>query len=300
MINLNKNCLFYIKENTNLIDAIKIIKFFSYVHNEDAKLVFKQYYKSLNKESDLYYLDNYEDKVKVYQIHSSIMSFIGPRGILPCHYSEKVVLDLKNKDTSLLDFLNIFYDAIQNVFVKIVTDYNVLEYFKYSLFRCSGVSEIGGFCSLLDKDLTHNVIVNASLFTIITNPVSMLKRLVSNLFNVKVEIKEFVKEYVDLNKSDLSKLGMIRLGCDFVLGGRVCIVQNKIKIVLKDLSLQKHIFIQNIVKDRKHFFHRLLRFWLGYSINYKIVAQPRKPQIKKTILSTQKPLMLGRNFWCFC
>lgn len=317
MININSDYTKYIHADTDIVEVIKIIALLDVAQDKKNKTIFKQYYKNLNLPGRIHSIEK-TDK-NTYMIYSSLLTLIGSHGILPSHYTHRVVDSVKDKDLSLIGFLDVFYHQIMKIFSKIIINCDLLENIKHynlshqkcipkvikKMFSIVGIKSYGysqhNNLGILIKEL--------GMFSISTRPKLLLEFLLSKIFGLKVVIKEFlplkklIKEIQQQTDSDLRYIRnasqkpstpYFHLSTHSYIGKYIYLYQNNIRITFYDLDCKKHYNFIKMLKSKKNFLEQILDSYLGRNITYNI-----KLLFKNTIHSTLSKKALGVNSFLY-
>lgn len=165
------------------------------------------------------------------ELHGALLSLTGANGVLPNHYSETLAKNLRDKNSVLKDFLNIFSHRI-----------NTLMYRSWGKYRLdtdkSYQANLTQYQSTIDLMLTslagesfpkdeRSTAYFAGLTFASTRSTQKLINIIHDLSGLKVSINEFKGKWIELGDDQLSRMknskfgqGFNQLGVNTMLGRR--------------------------------------------------------------------------------
>jgi type VI secretion system protein ImpH len=197
----------------------------------------------------------------------SFMGLTGPNGVLPQHYTQLLIDRVRQKDYALRDFLDLFNHRFISFFYRIWRKYRIAPTYEaakssddecdvvtQSLFSLIGLGTSGLRRRLLLYDETF--LYYGGLYAQSTPTAVSLERIVQDYFNVPVRINQFRGQWLELERSDQSRLASDdpyglsnnRLGISSIAGQRVWSVENKFRVRIGPLSHQR---FQDLLPIRK-------------------------------------------------
>lgn len=234
---------------------------------------------------------NYQERNNHMHLTVNQTSLVGINGILPQYYSEKIISKLKEKNRSLIDFLNIFNQRFFGLRHKVEknTKYN-LHIDPFSSFIFS--SSIGG---LRKHDKTwHPVFQSFASFLWSRNKSPRaLQTILESIFQIKVRINQFVGRWLPVAEEYQAKLDGSPLESK-ILGSEAYCLNKAIEVVFCAKNNEEH---ESILPDTKHFalakalckYYVLPGFQVQVSTELAAEARPR--------CSLQPNSKLGYNTW---
>lgn len=236
----------------------------------------------------------YTNEIKIvkkegnYLLLAQHCGYIGSTGILPLHYTELILHRCKNKDHSLLDFLNIFYNRSLNIFFKSWEKYQLFHLYRKHSFICKNKDPLSNILNavvgnklITDNQIYANVSLRyAGIFSRKSRTGWLLKCIIKSYFNLDITILQFQKKLFKL-QTEQAKLLVTKLGTKKTLLGTTIITeQDLITIILNAKDYQQYIKylpgtslrinLENIIKEF-NFFN------IGYKIKLTIISPVSVP-----------------------
>lgn len=260
-----------------------------------------------------------ETDISRWKIDVNFISLTGSTGILPYHYSETALQRLKLKDSSMIDFFNLFNHRIVSLFYQASCKYNFpIEYERKRLeaknnnnitdnYTQTLLSLIGlGTAHLTNRLYTkdESIIYYAGLFTGKIRTISSLRQILQNHFSIPVEINDFIGQWQELISDVRTRFSGINnaaqnncLGKSAMLGKKGWFVQGKIQIILGPLSkLQLNTFAPGTSTLKA--LDEIVRLYIGIEYDYDFIMRIKKRDIpERATLATQQSAILGWNTW---
>lgn len=254
-----------------------------------------------------------------WNMSTSFIGLNGSSGVLPYHYTELLLQRLKQKDESLLHFVNIFNHRTISLFYQAGIKYNpALDYERKKLYsqnqlqKDTTTSALLALVGLGTKGLNNRsnlkdetLIYYGGLFSQSVRNTTSLKQILEDYFSIPVKIEEFIGEWQELlpdlrtrlASKKLPKGQNCRLGKSAMLGGKGWFAQGKIRIVLGPLNRQQFDRFAPGTTGLKAL-NELVRLYLGMEHAYEFVIDVKRSDIpnKVQLTSKTKPIM-GWNTW---
>jgi type VI secretion system protein ImpH len=172
------------------------------------------------------------------KIYVKFLGLLGPQGALPLSTTEESMGWALMRDDAFPRFLDLFNHRFLQLFFRAWADARPVAQHdrpRDDRFIAYIGSMIGvGSAPLRDLDTVPDAakLCFAGLIGTQTKSASRLKSFIAGLFNVKVEIDEFVGSWLTFDASDRSRLGQANsgLGVSMALGSSIFSVQDKIRI----------------------------------------------------------------------
>lgn len=224
---------------------------------EDIFLRSSQYLGHSYKEIDIVNvekIDNNIDNVKSLEIMTYFFGLLGSKSPLPNY-----ILDKFSKNYDDNNGFSLFFDFFNNHFLWLLYEsFTTRSYprsFKHSLD--DRISEI--FLHLLgihNKDIAKEYLPFASLVANIRKPKLYIEKVLEHNFNLKskIHIIENVPQKIFIEYKQQQTLGISNnaLGKSFILGSYIVSHQNKINILIDDISYQEALdYLPHQVKFNK-------------------------------------------------
>jgi type VI secretion system protein ImpH len=185
-------------------------------------------------------------------VRVNFMGLIGPLGVLPLVYSDLVLERLRNRDRTLRDFFDLFNHRMISLF------YQAWEKYRYYIpyergerdrFSHHVLALIGlGTPGLPDRQEVpdDSLLFYSGLLSLHPRSATALRQLLSDYFEVPVEIEQFVGAWYPVEIESQCSLGdglnySERLGYGAVVGDEVWDQQSRVRIQLGPLRLEKYM-----------------------------------------------------------
>jgi type VI secretion system protein ImpH len=259
-----------------------------------------------------------ESALKQWQMTVAFMGLTGTTGVLPYHYTETVLLQLKNKNPSLLEFLELFNHRTVSLFYRASTKYRLpIQYekgklgvlknnkddFTQSLLSISGLGTSHLTSQLLTNDealLRYSGLLSQSVRTS-----SGLRRMLGEHFGYPVSIDEFQGQWQELLPDLRSRLTSKQypkgcnacLGKDAKLGSKGWFMQGKVIINIGPLDTTQ---FNTLAPGSKKLaaLKQLVRFYIGIEQDFEINITLRRSDLtRKLVCDKQNRPVLGWNSW---
>jgi type VI secretion system protein ImpH len=257
-------------------------------------------------------------KINQWKMDVNFIGLTGSGGILPYHYTETALKRLKLKDSSMVDFFNIFNHRTTSLFYQASSKYKFpIEYERKRLNNIESDSKdnytqallsLVGFGTrystnrLYTKD--ESIIYYAGLLTKKVRSASGLQQILEHHFSIPVEIKEFIGQWQDLIDDVRTRLPGINnegqnncLGRSVMLGRKGWFAQGKVRIILGPLNRnQLHKFAPG--KSALKALNEIVRLYIGIDHDYDFIMRINKKDIPERVnLSTNQSAVIGWNTW---
>jgi len=259
-----------------------------------------------------------KDQLMQWQMTVAFMGLTGTTGTLPYHYSEAILQQLKNKNFSFKDFLELFNHRIISLFYRASTKYRLpIQYEKSHLGvlknpRDDFTQSLLSICGLGTKYLTNRLLTNdeallrySGLFSQSVRTASGLVRMLNEHFGYKVTLDQFKGQWQQLLPDLTSRLTSrqyprgcnVQLGKDAKLGSKGWFMQGKIIINIGPVNLEQ--FNTLAPGSRKlAALKELVRLYVGIEQDFEINITLRRVDSHKHLeLGKAKQPILGWNSW---
>jgi len=246
-------------------------------------------------------------KVNKWQIQTSFMGLTGPSGVLPFHYSELVNDRKKKRDNALLQFFDYFNHRSISLFYQASVKYhypieferrnkdlaNIKDTFTIALLSLCGLGTEKTRNRMLLNDLS--IAYYSGLFSQRTRTKFGLKSILSDYFNVKVNIKEMTGGWCALideartilpSKFNINGNNSI-LGKTTILGNYAHIPQSKFSVYIGPISYSE-IDKYGPGSDNMIKINELIRLYTGPEYKYDIY-------LKVKFIGSPEPARFGRD-----
>lgn len=243
----------------------------------------------------------------------SLMGLNGPAGVLPEHYSQIVLEELRHKNTALRDFLDILNHRALSLFVRAMEKYRLgLLYERAGHESEDTISQaLAALLGILpDAFRRRQAVPDATLlfyaghFSRRTRTAGALAQVLSDFFEQPVTIRQFQGRWVSLPESEQTRLGKERgagryaaLGESAVIGARIWDVQGSFRVCLGPLG---YIEFRSFMPDGVEMAElvALTRTYVGAALSFDVQLTLKAAEIPPLQLSGGDDAMrLGWNTW---
>ncbi len=177
-------------------------------------------------------------------IYVSFMGLTGPSGVLPRHYSELLLQCIKNRDTAMRDFFDLFNHRLISLNYRAWKKYrmamhyeqqgqNLSDAFSKALLSLTGGSKplhihYGGWLNKVNRSAEG------------------LRSILRDYLNCDVQVDELQGRWVSLDRADQTCLASrfnpegqyARLGSEATLGSKVWDISSSVRVIVKPASPQ--------------------------------------------------------------
>jgi type VI secretion system protein ImpH len=254
-----------------------------------------------------------------WQMQVNFMGLTGCMGVLPYHYTELILQRLKQKDETLVHFLNLFNHRTVSLFYQAATKYHLpIEYERKKLnpgikkqrdmqtrvlLSLVGLGTEGLNERLQIKD--ESLLFYSGLLTQQIRTASGLKQVLQDYFAIPVNIREFVGQWQELIPDVRTQLGRrglpkgqnAQLGHSAMVGHKGWFAQGKIRISLGPLNREQFYKFAPGTKALKAL-NDMVRMYVGIERDYDFIIEVRRKDIpKKITLNKAASPIMGWNTW---
>ncbi|MCL6269332.1 type VI secretion system baseplate subunit TssG [Sansalvadorimonas sp. 2012CJ34-2] len=253
----------------------------------------------------------------------SFMGLTGSQGVMPQHFTETVLKELKAKNRSLRDFLDIFHHRTISLFYRAWRKYQLPAHVERHRIK-----HVGDFEPTKENDLYSHAV--KSLVGLGTNAVqnrtalsdeiaagmggllgrnirsaSALKSAILHHFGLKAEIEQFIGEWYHIPRDLQTQLpGVVNrnkginniLGQNAVLGEQSWQIQSRFRVVLEPMSYKLYMsFLPG--SHRLESLRSLVRLVAGTELDFDICIRVLEQELPALQLSQRADYypMLGFN-----
>lgn len=257
-----------------------------------------------------------EDKAA--EVVTTFMGLTGPGGVLPEHYTELVIERIRDHDTALRDFFDLFNHRVLSLYYRAWKKYRP----EAASRRASGAARDHPDATL-DSALEALVgIVDASAARRLQNTVEpilnyggyyarripspeALGGMLSDYLGVRAEIRQFVGRWLTIDVDERTRLGRdpasnACLGGDAILGSRVWDVQSSFEVRVGPLTLEQfQRFMPTSQGDLLAAATTMTRTYVGAQFRFRINPFLPGSSVPPLILGgrTNQQPRLGWNTW---
>jgi type VI secretion system protein ImpH len=181
----------------------------------------------------------------------NFMGLTGPSGVLPLYYTGMIVERIRQKDTSIRDFLDtfnhrmisLFYQAWEKYRFSVAFERGEMDRFSHHLQDLIGMGTKGLENRLAIQD--HSLLFYCGLLSLHPRSSAALQRILCDYFSVPVEIQQFVGAWHALDEPDLCRFEAEtpseQLGMGAIVGDEIWHQQSGVRIKLGPMGLEKYL-----------------------------------------------------------
>ncbi len=241
------------------------------------------------------------------QMQVNFMGLTGPSGVLPLMYSQMVLERLRERDRTLRDFydifnhrmISLFYQAWEKYRFPIPYERGELDPFSYHLLALLGLGTPG----LQDRQAVTDdaLLFYSGLLAMHTRSVTALRQVLSEYFEVPVEVEQFVGAWYPVEVESQCALGdgltySERLGLGAVVGDEVWDQQSRVRIQLGPLSLERYLeFLPG--GDAYRHLKALASFFAGEEFDVEVQLILKRKEVPVCELEPEDGQQLGWTSW---
>jgi len=247
----------------------------------------------------------------------AFMGLTGSSGVLPLHYTRTVIEQIRERDSSLRDFFDLFNHRLISLFFRAWEKYRFPTVYERSHLDSTGKDEdlftsilnclVGlGTPGLRGQMLLHDesFLYYAGLFSSLHRPAISLKCMVSEFFAIPAEILQFQGQWLPLSRADRSGLfgsspdANNILGVNTVLGERIWDVQSKFQVLLGPLFYHQYLEFIPSGQNLKALC-QLVRTYVGLDFDFDVRLILKDSEIPPLQLDSrgEPGPCLGWNTW---
>ena len=263
--------------------------------------------------------DSEKKRLKPPEMQVTFMGLTGPSGALPSHYSELILEQNRKKNYALADFFDLFNHRAISFYYRGWEKYRVQYHFERtrrmgkqddSLTKILksliglGLNQGGANLGRQQRVAEDNLLNYADLFANQRRSAAGLRDILSDYFQVPVQIKQFIGSWNRLQNSECTRMPSKKLpegqfnllGTNTLLGTRVWYSQAKFRVILGPLnSEQFQQFLPgslNLVKLKE-----LTRTYVGIEYSFDIQLVSDQQTVSACCLDPKNPPRLGYFTW---
>ncbi|PRH89578.1 type VI secretion system baseplate subunit TssG [Labrys okinawensis] len=222
------------------------------------------------------------------EVESRFLGLLGPQGALPLHTSYEATHWANMRDVAFARFLDIFNNRFQQLFFRawanarpaVQADRPNENQFLTYLGAMIGI----GTPAMRGRGQLHDFskLALAGLMAPAVKSASRIEGMLGWLFDVKVEVQEFVGVWLPLEEREQAVLaaGSCALGVDSIIGRSAYSLKDKFRIRLEVADLDE---LETFLPDGVHFepLADIIRFYLGetfiYDVEFGLAESKTKP-----------------------
>jgi type VI secretion system protein ImpH len=250
-----------------------------------------------------------------WRVWVNFMGLVGASGTLPPSYTEMMLQYLRNKDTALQEFLRIFEHRSIQLFYRAWKKYSFPVNFEQAALTHDGsdvekllLSLIGARPSRDHQQVPENLTLfyGGHFYAKSRNAVA-LQQILSDYFQVGIEVVQFQGEWIGLEQGTRSKLGAGTLGSannclgiNLLAGARVWQCQHKFRVIVGPLSQQElSDFLPGSPNKTFIKLCNVIRRFVDAHLIFDVQLRLKRDEVPILTLNTKNPSQLGFNSWLF-
>jgi type VI secretion system protein ImpH len=287
--------------------------------SETIRLATHQSFKFPNAELFSIERNTSSGQVPPWLMHINFFGLTGCMGVMPYHYTELILQRLKQKDESLVHFLDLFNHRMASFFYQASTKYNLpIEYERKKLNlntkknRDTQTQLLLSLIGLGTKGLNERLNIKdesllfySGLFTQQVRTTNGLKQILQDYFAIPVKIQEFIGQWQELIPDIRTRVASraqpkgqnARLGQSAMIGHKGWFAQGKIRISLGPLNHEQFYKFAPGTKALRAL-NDMVRMYVGIEHDYDFIIEVKRKDIPKQItLNNNKRPIMGWNTW---
>lgn len=219
----------------------------------------------------------------------NFMGLTGPKGVLPLYYSELVRERLRQKDSTLYAFLNLFNHRMVSLFYQAWEKYRFTVAYErgerdrlsYHLLDIIGLGTRGLQSRQAVQD--DSLLFYSGLLSLHTRSAMSLQHILEDYFEVPVEVEQFVGAWRPLARTDRCQFAEGRsfseqLGVGAVAGDAIWDQQSGARIVIGPLTLKQYMdFLPEGTAWQP--LRAITRFFSGDEIDFEVQLLLRRDDV---------------------
>ncbi|HDP24286.1 MAG TPA: type VI secretion system baseplate subunit TssG [Deltaproteobacteria bacterium] len=235
----------------------------------------------------------------------AFMGLIGPSGVLPYWYNELALERIRNKDTTLCSFLDIFHHRLISLFYLAWKKQRFPEN-----YAPEGKDRLTGYllslCGLGTPQLSHRIGLSPESLVFYTGLISRqapsacaIEATVAYLSGNPVSVEQFVERTIEISPEERTHLGDVNseLGISTVCGSCVHDCQSSFRIHLGPMHYEEFDRFLPTTGDLIRPIFSLVRFMVGMEYDFDIRIRLPHEEIPPCELGGERKLQLGWTTW---
>jgi len=234
----------------------------------------------------------------------NFMGMLGLLGAMPIRYSELAAERARYGDTTLWSFLDIFTHRAVSLFYRAWSKYKLP--FNYEngtitdyLFCLIGLGTKGlrpGRLEIEDEAL----LPYAGLIFQRPHSAISLENIISDYFDVPVEILQFQGQWIDLGEENVTRLGQNNniLGLNSIIGTRIWDNQGRFRVRIGAIGFKKFQAFLPVGNAYKPL-GKIIKFVIGLELDFDVQLKLKAKEVPSTILTTKakrRPMLGWTSF----
>jgi type VI secretion system protein ImpH len=254
--------------------------------------------------SEIQSLERRQDGPAFAQVN--FMGLTGPQGVLPMTYSALILERLRERDTTLRDFfdlfnhriISLFYQAWEKYRFQIPYERGERDRFSHHVLALLGLAAPG----LQDRQDVpdDSLLFYSGLLAMHARSATGLRQLLADYFEVPVEIEQFVGAWYPVEEESQCELGeglnySERLGYGAVVGDEIWDQQSRVRIKMGPLTLEQYRDFLPGGEAHRHL-RALTGFFAGGEFDLELQLILKRDEVPACELAGEGP-QLGWTSW---
>lgn len=232
------------------------------------------------------------------------MGLTGPQAVLPHPYTEQILERIRQKDTALWEYFDLFNHRLISLFYKawekhrfaIAYERGREDRFTEYLFSLIGMGTAGLRERICIPD--QALIYYGGLIAQRPHSSTAITAIVADYFDVIVTIQQYSGQWITLDDECKSRLGSAnnQLGINMVAGARVWDYQSKVRLKIGPLTFaqfQKFLPVGSAYRPLME----LVRYLLGMEMDFDVQLSLKAEEVPSCTLTAAQRPQLGWTGW---
>ena len=222
-------------------------------------------------------------------MHINFFGMTGPMGTMPLYYTELILERLRQKDTALSSFLDLFNHRLVSLFYQAWEKYRVtVAYERGERDRFSHIlmDVVGLGTDFLDNRQIirdDSLLFYSGLLGIHSRPAGALRQILWDYFDVPVELEQLVGAWHPLEENNQCKFDKAnsyseQAGMGAIVGDEIWDQQSGVRIRLGPLTLKQYLDFLPTGSAYQPL-QAILRFFSGWEIDYEVQLVLKREQV---------------------
>ena len=236
----------------------------------------------------------------------AFMGLIGPSGVLPHWYNELAMERSRHKDSSFIDFLNIFHHRLISLFYLAWKKHRFsVNYLPGARDRLSkyllGLIGLGipGFTKMIGLPKESLIFYSGLLSRPVPSAIA-IEAAVEYFSGTATQVRQFIERMVPLDLEDQTQIGLAngQLGINTVCGSNVWESQTKFRVNLGPMGY--HDFLRFLpTGDLLRPIFSLVKYMVGMEYEFEISVILKRQEVPVCVLGMEPPASprLGWTTW---
>ena len=231
------------------------------------------------------------------RLEVNFMGLTGPMGVLPLYYTELVMERLRNRDTTLRDFLDIFNHRSVSLFYQAWEKHRfpvAYELGQPSAFLQLLMSFVGlGTAGLANRQAVDDwsLVFYGGLLGQQPRSASALEQILADYFDVPVRVEQFVGAWYTLGPETQTRFQEAddvsgQLGRGAVIGDEVWDLQSRVRVTLGPLPLDR--YLDFLPTGSAHApLSAITRFFSGDALDFEVQLILQRAEVPPCVLGAE-------------